>query len=394
MKTKIRSQVFRICVLFFCTCFFYGCMIGQPKKEYTPSFIYTETTVAAAEAKIQTPETETQSFTPPISGKTSQTGSIAELFKQVCQSVVVIHTLTGRQNVSPDTGESKIAERFGSGFIISDKGLVMTAAHLVHTADRIFVHFPDDREIAAEIISSVPYSDIALLQLKEIPTDLVVAETGNSDDIRTGDRIFVVGAPYNIDYTLTVGYVSGRQGNRIISEDIIPTELLQIDAAVNAGNSGGPIFNLNGKVVGIASHTLSKPDEFEDLGFGVAMNTASRLLFEKDPFWTGIDFLLISDDLAAALNISQEAGLLIQRIASDSPAGKSGLNHGTLPAIINNKDIIIGGDIVLEINDHPISKDRQQLIDIFKQARNQAAGTDIQLKIFRNGKKIELLIKR
>jgi serine protease Do len=160
---------------------------------------------------------------------------------------------------------------------------------------------------------------------------------------------------------MSVGHISGRLDSQKVTENIIPLEILQIDAAVNPGNSGGPIFNMKGEVVGIVSHILSQSGGFEGLGFGVAINTAKKQLLEKDPFWGGVEFILASDDLAEALNMPQESGLLVLRVAYGSPAEKAGLRPGKLSAMIDDKKLMLGGDIILEVNGKPITKELKTL---------------------------------
>src|SRR5262249_42858521 len=158
-------------------------------------------------------------------------------------------------------------------------------------------------------------ADVALLQLEGQPPNYIAAKLGDSDSAEVGDEIFVVGAPYGISRTLTAGHVSGR---RILNTETRSIEFLQTDAAINTGNSGSPIFNLNGEVVGIVSNIMSKSGGSEGLAFASTSNTARRVLLDHKSFWTGIDGVLIEGNLAKALNLTQSAGLLVQRVAEGS----------------------------------------------------------------------------
>ncbi|MCP3874586.1 MAG: trypsin-like serine protease [Desulfobacteraceae bacterium] len=315
----------------------------------------------------------------------SETKKISKLFQQVNKSVVLIYAF-GRDNLKPGSKHTKIEKGVGSGVVISKDGLIMTASHVVHIADRVIVKFLNGKKIDAEILSTVPQADVALLKIKKIPKDLSIAELGDSDTVLTGEKIFVVGAPYGIDHTLSVGYVSGRLNEDKIVQKMVPTELLQIDAAVNPGNSGGPVFNMDGQVIGIVSHILSRSGGFEGLGFCVTINAANKLLIEKDYFWSGIEFRLVDGKLASALNIPQKAGLLIQRVAYESSADKTGLKPGNIMIQIGKKKMLLGGDVILQVNSLKITEDMGKSADQFKSLQEATRQSKVTLKVFRKGK--------
>ena len=153
--------------------------------------------------------------------------------------------------------------------LISKDGKVLTAAHVVQTADTVSVEFPNGEIVKAKVVSSEPPADIALLQLERVPASAVVAKLGDSDQVGVADQIFVVGAPYGISHTLTVGHISARRTPGGEQSELGLAEFFQTDAAVNQGNFGGPMFNMNGEVIGIVSHILSQSGGFEGLGFAV-----------------------------------------------------------------------------------------------------------------------------
>jgi serine protease Do len=314
---------------------------------------------------------------------------MTDLFLKVNKSVVSIITL-GRDALTTKSKYSEIKKGIGSGIVISKEGLIMTASHVVHIADRVIVRFSNGQTFDAEVLSSLPYADLALLKLKKIPEQMSYAQLGDSSKVQTGERIFVVGAPYGIDHTLTVGYVSGRHNDNSMVRNMVAAETIQIDAAVNPGNSGGPVFNTNGQVIGIVSHILSKSGGFEGLGFSIAINTAKKLLLEQDPFWSGVEYYMVSDKIAEALNIPQKAGLLIQRVAYGSAADKSGLKPGELVAYIDKKKIILGGDIILEINGMAITKEMGKATHDFQKYQELLKMDKLNFKIFRKGKVIQI----
>ena len=178
----------------------------------------------------------------------------------------------------------------GSGVLISKDGKILTAAHVVQTADVAWVEFPDGQVIKAHVIGSDVRADVALLKLDHPPANATPVPVGDSDKVEVGDQIFVIGAPYGIGETLSAGHVSGR--HQLNKKAQIPTavEFLQTDAAVN---SGSPVFTMGGEVVGIVSSIMSRSGGSEGLAFATASNTAKRLLLEQRPFWSGIDGLLV-----------------------------------------------------------------------------------------------------
>jgi len=263
---------------------------------------------------------------------------------------------------------------------------------VVQVADSVVVRFLDGTMTDAKIIGAAAQADVALLKLDRLPEKLVAAELGDSDDVHIGDEIFVIGAPYGVDHTLTVGYMSGRRKPETVCKPLVPIEFLQTDAAINKGNSGGPMFNKNGKVIGIVSHILSQSGGSEGLGFAVSVNTAKELLLNRDSMWTGLEAYLVSGPLARALNVPQGAGLLIQRVANDSPGEKLGLKPGKIPVQVAGERILIGGDIVLEVQGIPISDDFRETCRIGEKTGGQNRGGIMDMKVLRGGEVVNLAV--
>src|SRR6476619_1786065 len=280
---------------------------------------------------------------------TANAQELRDAFRQVNQSVVIVRTKRVEVSPSPDEPMA-VVDGLGSGVLISNDGKILTAAHVVQTADVASVEFPNGQEITARVIGSDVQSDVALLQLKEMPKGVTPATLGDSDKMEVGDQIFVIGAPYGISQTLSVGHLSGR--HRLNTNNQSPSvEFLQTDAAINTGNSGGPMFDMQGNVIGIVSSIMSHSGGSEGLAFATAANTAKQLLLDRKPFWSGIDGLLVTGDLAKALNLPQPAGILVERIGEGSIGSRLGINSGTLRVTIQGADILFGGDVILSVND-------------------------------------------
>jgi serine protease Do len=280
---------------------------------------------------------------------TTNAQELRDAFRKVNQAVVIVRTK--RVEVAPSADEPMaIIDGLGSGVLISNDGKVLTAAHVVQTADVARVEFPDGQAINARVIGSDIRSDVALLQLKEMPKGVAPVTLGDSDKVEVGDQIFVIGAPYGISQTLSVGHLSGRHRLPSNNESGTSVEFLQTDAAINTGNSGGPVFDMEGNVIGIVTSIMSRTGGSEGLAFAAAANTAKLLLLEGKPFWSGIDGLVVTGALAKALNLPQAAGVLVQRIGDGSIGSRLGINQGTLRVTIQGTDILLGGDVILSVN--------------------------------------------
>ncbi len=311
---------------------------------------------------------------------------IGNIYRRVNASVVVINTK--QKELRPGANRMVSVGALGSGVLISEDGKVLTAAHVVQVADTIEVEVMGGETVSATVIGSLPQMDIAMLQLASVPKGMEVAPLGDSDSVQVGDRVFVVGAPFGITHSLTVGYISARRHPTENESGIWGAEFFQTDAAVNPGNSGGPMFNMAGEVVGIVSHIISQSGGSEGLGFAVTSNTARQMLIDRRPFWSGIESFYIAGDLAAALNLTTH-GMLIQRIAEGSPAEKLGLRPGAIPASIGEQQILLGGDLIIGAMGVDLVEDNgyEKILD--KMAKLQPGDT-LSVSILRAGKREEL----
>ena len=319
-------------------------------------------------------------FSPPLTA-----GALQKVFKRVNPSVVLIRT--EQREISGIPGD-RVAVRTmntGSGVLISDDGKIITASHVVHTADKVIVEFVGGEKIKAKILITEPEADLALLQLTGMPENPVVASLADSDEVDVGEDIFLIGAPYGIKHSVSSGIVSARHKASDINNRIPLGEFFQTDTAINVGNSGGPLFNMRGKIIGIVSHILSRSGGFEGIGFAVTSNTVKDLLLSGHGIWTGIQTYPLDKTLASVFNLPQPGGLLVEKVARGSLAHRLGLRAGAVTARIEGKDMILGGDIILDVMDVPLYGDeyREKL-----RARIKTLIKDDKLfvKILRDGK--------
>jgi serine protease Do len=313
--------------------------------------------------------------------------TLGAVFEKVNPSVVVVRA-KGR-DLSGGGSQVRFSE-IGSGVLISADGRVMTAAHVVHAMDEVSVEFLGGATVPARVAASEPAADLSLLKLERVPPGALVAPMANSDAVKIGDQVMVIGAPYGLSHSMTVGWISARWAPNTVYKTMPLAEFFQTDAVINTGNSGGPMFNMAGEVIGLVSHNISKSGGSEGLGFVVTINTARKLLLEQRSFWSGLEGRLLSDELADLFNLPPNTtGYLVKTIARGSPAEAIGLRGGTKIAVIDGEQIAVGGDIILKVQGIPVSglADYEKIRTVLAQAPPGAA---LSVTILRAGRVIEL----
>jgi serine protease Do len=259
----------------------------------------------------------------------------------------------------------------GSGFIMSADGYVITNHHVVDKSEEITVTLQDKREFKAKLVGSDDRTDIAVLKVEA--TGLPKVTIGDSDKLRVGEWVLAIGSPFGFESTVTAGIVSAKQ--REGREALTP--FIQTDAAVNPGNSGGPLFNMRGEVVGVNSQIFTGTGGYLGISFAIpiniAMNTANQLIRTGKINRGRLAMLIgpVTKDLAEALELKDEKGALIQSVEKDGPADKAGLKPQDVIQKINGK--------VMESNS-----------DVVRTIANMAPGTRITLTVWRKGKVIEV----
>lgn len=243
-------------------------------------------------------------------------------------------------------GGGQLVHGVGSGFIVSPDGYIMTNAHVVQDASEVTVKLTDRREFRAKVIGSDKVSDIAVIKIdgKNLP----VVSLGNADALQVGEWVLAIGSPYNFDNTVTSGIVSAK-ARMLPSESYVP--FIQTDVPVNPGNSGGPLFNMNGEVVGINSQIYSETGGFQGLSFAIPINIAMHVKDELVAHGKvtrgrlGVSIQEVNQQLANSFGLPRPMGALVSEVASDGPAAGSGLKAGDIITRIDGKDIERSGDL-------------------------------------------------
>ncbi|MEQ1600715.1 MAG: trypsin-like serine protease [Methylophilaceae bacterium] len=308
--------------------------------------------------------------------------SNAELYESKSPAVVRITALT----INPYRQEDRVHQAAGSGFIIDDRGLVMTNSHVVFGAQAVSVTLNDGTTLPARLLGTDPIFDLAILQLpKPDKGKFSVLDFGDSDQVRQGDEILVIGNPMGLGQTITSGIVSAH--NRILPERprLLSWPMIQTDAAINSGNSGGPLLNSCGDVIGVVSVMLGNA---QNIGFAVPSNLAKTVvtsLVEKGRLirpWLGVDGSLIDASMKQIFAVPLTSGFMVESVEPGSPASIADISGGRLPVKVGLRSLILGGDIIVAINDIEL-KDNESLQKAFDLVH---IGSKIKLKVFRQDK--------
>ena len=311
--------------------------------------------------------------------------NLNDLFSKVNPTVVVIRA-RGR-DVS-NVGVTRFSET-GSGVLVTADGKVMTAAHVVNAMDEITVEALGGERVPARVIASEPAADLSLLQLERVPPVMKAAPMADSGTVKVGDQVMIIGAPYGLAHSMSVGWISARWPPNTVYKSMPLAEFFQTTATINTGNSGGPMFSMAGEVIGIVSHNISKSGGSEGLGFVVTINTAKKLLLERKSFWSGIDGTMLTGDLAAIFNLPEPAGFLVKTVAQGSSAWDMGLLGGDKIATIGGQQIAVGGDVILTVDGMPVGSE-DNVEKIRRRLAAEPPGTPFKMKVVRAGKVVEL----
>jgi serine protease Do len=311
------------------------------------------------------------------------TEPLPDLFQRVSPSVVFISAVT----IDPYKLTDRVSSVIGSGFIISNDGLVLTNSHVVFGRQVISVILDDGQRAVAKLLGADPILDLAVLRIPAPPEGHPKATLGDSDAVRIGEEVLAIGNPLGLEQTLTHGVVSGI--NRILPESpmSVMLPLIQTDASINPGNSGGPLLNRCGEVIGINTSVLA---EAQNIGFAVPINIAKQVipeLVERGRVirpWLGVSGKLIKKELMEIINIPLVEGFLVETIEPGSPAQQAGVNGGGLPVTIAGMEFLLGGDIITEINGQPLDEPEK----LVKLIRSLKVGDKVLLTLYR-GKKTE-----
>lgn len=286
-------------------------------------------------------------------------------------------------------------EGAGSGFVIDTDGHILTNYHVVQGAETIEVTLGDQSRYKAKYIGADTRNDIALIQIDPKGRKIATLPLGDSRNLLVGQRVLAIGNPFGFQSTLTTGVVSSLGRTVQTSENTFIDEAIQTDAAINRGNSGGPLLNSRGEVIGINSAIYAPTGTTAGIGFAIPINTARRAaedLISQGRVrhaTLGAEGRAIWPGLADALHLGVEQGILIERVVPGGPAAQAGVRGGTRSVLAGLQELRIGGDVLVAVN----GKELTSQMDLNLMLNRARPGDSVTLTIVRDGKKMDISVK-
>ncbi|MGH9747484.1 MAG: S1C family serine protease [Candidatus Acidiferrales bacterium] len=286
-------------------------------------------------------------------------------------------------------------EGAGSGFVIDTDGHILTNYHVIQGAQTIEVTLGDRSRFKAKLIGVDTRNDLALVKIDPGTRKLTTLPLGDSRNLLVGQRVLAIGNPFGFQSTLTTGVVSSLGRTVQTGENTFIDEAIQTDAAINRGNSGGPLLNSHGEVIGINSAIYAPTGTTAGIGFAIPVNTARRVA--EDLIKTGrvrratlgVEGRSLWPGLAEALHLSVQQGILVERVTPGGPAAQAGIHGGTKSMLAGLQELRVGGDVLVAWDDKPLATQ----LDLNLLLNRAWPGDAVTLSVIRDGKKITLPVK-
>ena len=291
----------------------------------------------------------------------------AEIYRRSAPGVVQI-TTTSRGAPSTDffgnTIPGQTQRALGSGFVIDKEGHVVTNYHVIDGASTIEVSFSNQETVAAKVVGSDPSTDLALLEVDVDAKALTPLSLANSDDVKVGDPVVAIGNPFGLERTVTAGIVSALQRELRAPNNYTIDHVIQTDAPINSGNSGGPLIDAQGRVVGVNSQIETANGGVGGnvgIGFAVPSNTVKTVVAQLlddgrvDRAFLGVTLQDIQPDVARVLRLPAQKGVLVGAVKPGSPAARAGLEGGSTQVVVAGESYDLGGDMIVSIDGKDVS---------------------------------------
>ncbi len=286
-------------------------------------------------------------------------------------------------------------EGAGSGFVIDPRGYILTNFHVVEGAQSIEVVLGDQSRYPAKFIGADQRNDVALIKIDPKGKRLVALALGDSGAIQVGQKVLAIGNPFGFQSTLTTGVVSALGRTVQTSQTTFIDEAIQTDAAINRGNSGGPLINSRGEVIGINSAIYTPTGTTAGIGFAIPINTAKSIANDLitdgrvHRAFLGIETMPVNDWLSQALDLPVQDGLLVEMVTRGSPAAGAGIRGGDRVAQAGMRKIAIGGDVIVAIDGQKIANQ----FDMNVILNRKRPGDSVNVSLYRGGKKMDIPVK-
>ena len=331
----------------------------------------------------------------PVVSSRTEGLSISDIYARTRRGVVQVNATRVQRGIGADPffGLPFSEQRrlgFGSGFVLDKAGHIVTNLHVIDGADEVSVSFSNRERVRARVVGTDADTDLALLQVDTSANALTPLRLGNSDEVEVGDAVVAIGNPFGLDRTVTAGIVSALARPLTAPSGAEIDEVIQTDAALNSGNSGGPLLDARGRVIGVTT-AVALDDEggVAGLGFAVPVNTVKQVVAQLvdggEVVRATLDASLLALDpqLAQLFHLPVERGLLVQSVEPDGPAADSGLHGGDTIVVVAGESYTHGGDVILSVDGRRIGTLRE-LRDAVDAAR---PGDRVDLEILRDGRR-------
>jgi S1-C subfamily serine protease len=324
-------------------------------------------------------------------GLTSDEVNNIEVYKMGREATVYITSTVYQRNWFMEVYPVK---DLGSGMIINGDGRILTNYHVISGSSQVEVTLPDQTKYRADVLVRDHPDDLALIKIsprKKLP----YLNLGDSDKLQVGQKVLAIGNPFGLELTLTTGVVSSLGRTIGSSNDQLLEGMIQTDAAINSGNSGGPLLDSQGNVIGINTAIYGPNGGNIGIGFAMPINRAKAMLDDYQAGKSfrrarlGVTVVYIAGDLAQALELPRDGGLLVQEVAPGSAAATAGVRGARELVVIGNARVGVGGDLITAVDGSPVRREDA----ISRALAHKRAGDMLDLTVFRNGKTVNLKVK-
>jgi putative serine protease PepD len=347
-------------------------------------------------------QTSSSSATTETAALTTGALTAEQIYKQDSAGVVeVLSTFSAAQSSSPFGPSSTTTQALGSGFVVSSQGYILTNAHVVYDsgvkASSVTVVFKGTGSATTRVKATIAgideTSDVALLKVDPAQAPkLVVLQLGDSSKVQAGEAVVAIGNPLGYDFSVTSGIVSATSRNLQSPNGSVIPNGIQTDAAINEGNSGGPLIDSSGKVIGINEQIASQSGGNQGLGFAVPIDSAAKVMAQLKTSGTvsyaylGVSGQTLSADISKALGVNVSQGVLVAQVATGSPAAKAGIKGGSHQTAIQGQTYVTGGDVIEAIDGASVASAE----DLAAAILQHKPGDTVTVTVLRGGSTVQI----
>jgi S1-C subfamily serine protease len=337
----------------------------------------------------------------PAAFQTGQRDSINSIYRASAPGVVHIETTTRVAQQDPffgnPFGTAQTQRALGSGFVIDKAGHIVTNFHVIRGATSIQVSFSNNERFKAKLVGVDPSTDIAVLKVGVKASALKALPLGNSDGVRVGDQVIAIGNPFGLDRSVTAGIVSAVQRRIEAPNQLSISHVIQTDAALNHGNSGGPLLNAQGQVIGVNAQieTGGVSQGNVGIGFAIPINTVKDVVADLikngavDHAFLGIEGKTLTPSIARLFHLPVSSGVLVATVRKGTGAADAGLKAATNEVTVEGESWPAGGDVIVKVEDQPVSS-VDRLIDLIA---SRQPGDKVRLEVVRGSSHHTLTVK-